>query len=525
MRGGRILLGIFFGLLIGPVVTLASAAPSSFVKMTTVGVFLDKEQPRDVPSATAGRGTSLPSTYRTAQTWSPLVGIQDAWTKISEDFSRTMKPFFSDSDDLRAVKDWFAERVQILRFNVEGTFLRSKYQEPDADAFEGGRLSGVFAPALRINEDSTLIFLYNGGYNRELQVFTEDEGPRQRNEEQRHEITALLATDYINPFGSEFINRVTVSPSFFQTYVFTRQTGNEDWGNGNPLGGIQKFKGLYDYWDLGVGLDVRIVHERGEGRNDVLSVVFQHYRRHYRNFISLARLQDRASTEPKYEKDYFGLLAQASYEHQYQKDLSYKFSYTYLNKKFTEDLADNDPLEDTTTIGERRKDQTHTLNSRIAYPLPWDLVGSLDGTLVYNVSDSGFNDTLSPLSAVGVFTDDYYDYWSGSLAPELSHTRKVNLWWMGAKRNMDLTLSAAYSIERRSYRGRPAKDKDGSLKNSNEVDYTHTISPQAVLKFHDNWALLLQARRVIARSNVRDERTFRYSYDINTFSLGLFYRF
>ncbi len=512
----------FFGLLIGPVAALASAAPSSPVNMATVGAFLEKEQPGDAPSTATGRGTSLPSIYRIAQTRSPLGGVRDAWTKFSEDFSRTMKPYFGD---LGAAKDWFAERAQLLRFNVEGTITRSKYQEPNADALEGGRLSGVFAPALRLTEDSTLILLYNGRYNRELQIFTEDEGPRQRSVEQRHEIIALLATDYVNPFGSEFINRVTVSPSFFQTYVFTRQTANEDWGNGNPLGGIQKFKGLYDYWDRGVGLDVKIVHERGEGRNDVLSAAFQYYRRHYRNFISLARLQDPSSTEPKFEKDYYGILGQASYEHQYQKGLAYKFSYTYLRKRFAEDLADNDPLEDTTTIGERRKDETHTLSSRIAYPLPMNLVGSLSGTLVFNFSNSGFNDTLSPLSSVGVFTDDYYDYWSGSLAPELSHTRKVNLWWMGAKRSGDLTLSAAYSVERRSYRGRPAKDKDGTLKFSNEVDYTHTISPQAVLKFHDNWALLLQARRVIARSNVLDERTFRYNYDLNTFSVGLFYRF
>ena len=239
---------------------------------------------------------------------------------------------------------------------------------------------------------------------------------------------------------------MTVSPSFSKLMYSPGRLRTKIGETETPSAASKRFKGLYDYWDRGVGLDVKIVHERGEGRNDVLSAAFQYYRRHYRNFISLARLQDPSSTEPKFEKDYYGILGQASYEHQYQKGLAYKFSYTYLRKRFAEDLADNDPLEDTTTIGERRKDETHTLSSRIAYPLPMNLVGSLSGTLVFNFSNSGFNDTLSPLSSVGVFTDDYYDYWSGSLAPELSHTRKVNLWWMGAKRSGDLTLSAAYSV-------------------------------------------------------------------------------
>ena len=143
MRFGWILAGIFFGLLIGPVAALASAAPSSPVNMATVGAFLEKEQPGDAPSTATGRGTSLPSIYRIAQTRGPLGGVRDAWTKFSEDFSRTMKPYFGD---LGAAKDWFAERAQLLRFNVEGTITRSKYQEPNADALEGGRLSGVFAP-------------------------------------------------------------------------------------------------------------------------------------------------------------------------------------------------------------------------------------------------------------------------------------------------------------------------------------------------------------------------------------------
>ena len=67
---------------------------------------------------------------------------------------------------------------QILRFNVTGMFTRSKFQG-ESDALDGGSVSGVIAPALRLAEDTAIAMVYYGSYNRELQVFTEDEGPRQ----------------------------------------------------------------------------------------------------------------------------------------------------------------------------------------------------------------------------------------------------------------------------------------------------------------------------------------------------------
>lgn len=171
-------------------------------------------------------------------------------------------------------------------------------------------MSGVFAPALRLTEDTAIAVVYNGSYNRELQVFTEDEGPRQQ-EEQRHEFIVLISHDFLDPFGGGFIDRLTVSPSFFQSYVFTRQTGDEEWGNGLPWRGVDEFEGLYDYWNRGGGLEIKLVNEGERRRRDTISAAFQIYRRHYRKFISLARLLDPTSAEPKYEKDYIGYLVRA----------------------------------------------------------------------------------------------------------------------------------------------------------------------------------------------------------------------
>ncbi len=334
----------------------------------------------------------------------PPSGLGGAWERFLDQFSLGAKP---DSDGA-SVSEWFGQRAQILRFNVTGVFTSSKFQG-ESDPLDGGSVSGVFAPALRLAEDTAIGVVYSGSYNRELQVFTEDEGPRQQQEEQRHEFIVLLSQDYLNPFGSEYIDRLTISPSFFQTYVFTRQSGDEEWGNGLPWRGVDKFDGLYDYWDRGGGLEVKAVHRGEERSQDSLSMAFQVYRRHYRNFISLARILNPASPQPKFEKDYIGYLGRAVYEHQTPGGPKVYLAYTYLQKNFTEDRADKDPILVPGVPGERRKDREHSVDARATIPvsqIPGLSVG-LNGNAVYNMSNSGFNDALSPLPITGVFTSEY----------------------------------------------------------------------------------------------------------------------
>jgi len=418
-----------------------------------------------------------------------------------------------------SVFKWFEERVQLVRFNVEGVFTASEFQTgSNAGPQEGGRFSGVIAPGIRLAEDSALVFVYNASYNRDLQVFREDEGPRRRSEEQRHEFIALLSQDFVKPLGISFINRLTLSPSVFQTYAFTRQTASEEWRNGIPLGGVQKFKGLYDYWDRGAGIEVKLLHEREGERKHTLSASVQSYLRHYRNFTSLARQLDPASPEPKFEKDYVGVLTRAAYEFQAPGGTSLRLGYSQLNRYFTEDRARIDPLVEAGVPGERRRDITDTVEGRMTYgiPLVKGLVVGLGGSWSNNRSTSGFNDTLSPLPAAGVFSEHYYDYWSFRLDPDLAYTQELDLQLFGLPIKGILTLSFSYSYDRRAYRDREAKDKDGGFrdaglggKDANEADVTHTFAPRIVYQFRKNWALLLEAKKNRVRSNFQDERVYR----------------
>ena len=458
-----------------------------------------------------------------------LEGLKDGWDLFLRDIEQATAPFRQEFS--RGLVGPFGqllkEHGQLLQFNFEGIVNRSDFQGGRTGALEGGRVSGVISPSFRFNEQSALVAVYNGSYNRELQVFTEDEGPRQRTEQQRHEFILLHSLDFAKPFGIPFLDRLTVSPSVFQNYAFTRESGEEEWGNGVPFRGVDNFEGLYDYWERGGGLEVRFSREPEKAASHSLSFTSQAYLRHYRNFISLARQLDPASPQPKYEKDYSGVLARAVYQFLSPDGSSIRLGLTQLNKLFTEDRADRDPLQFPGVAGGRRRDITNTLDWRVSSPIGRfeGLTLGLSGNFEYNKSNSGFNDTVSPLPPVGVFSERYYDYWSVLLSPEVSFRRKVSTRVFGIPLNGTLIFSSSYSWSYRRYRDRKAKDEFGNLKNLTEVDVTHIISPRLVYQFHKNWALVLEAKRTIARANTEDERTFRYNYDINSFGMGLQYNF
>lgn len=458
-----------------------------------------------------------------------LEGLKDGWDLFLKDMEQATAPFREEF--ARGLVGPFGqllkEHGQLLQANFEGLFNRSQFQGGRTGPLEGGRVSGVISPSIRFNEQSALAAVYNGSYNRELQVFTEDEGPRQRTEQQRHEFILLHSLDFTKPFGIPFLDRLTVSPSVFQNYAFTRESAEEEWGNGVPFRGVDNFKGLYDYWERGGGLEARFSHEPEKAANHSLSLTAQAYLRHYRNFISLARQLDPSSPQPRFEKDYFGVLARGVYQFLGPEGLSVRLGLTHQNKLFTEDRADEDPLQFPGVAGGRRRDLTNTLDWRVSSPIGLleGLTLGLSGNFEYTKSNSGFNDTLSPIPPVGVFSEKYYDYWSLLLSPEVSFRRKVNTRLFGFGLSGTLILSASYSWSHRRYEDRKAKDEFGNLKDLTEIGVTHVISPRLVYQFHKNWALVLEAKRTIARANTEDERTFRYNYDINSFGMGLQYNF
>jgi hypothetical protein len=202
-------------------------------------------------------------------------------------------------------------------------------------------------------------------------------------------------------------------------------------------------------------------------------------------------------------------------------------AYTYLQKNFTEDRADKDLLESPGVPSEKRKDRTHTFEGRGTIPIEAirGLTLGFGGFGVYNTSNSGFNDTLPPLPPTGFFSKNYYDYWSFRVIPEFAYSRRVNSSILNWRLTGVLTLAASYSFDRREYKDRKAKDKEGNIKDQVEVDITHVITPRVIYQINRNWATFFQWRRTIARSNFEDERTFRYNYDINSYGVGIRYTY
>lgn len=136
------------------------------------------------------------------------------------------------------------------------------------------------------------------------------------------------------------------------------------------------------------------------------------------------------------------------------------------------------------------------------------------------------------MPAAGAFSEHYYDHWSFRVEPEITYAREVDSRLLTLPIKDLLALSLNYSYARRAYRDRKAKDKDGGFrdggvgdKDENEVDVTYPFARRRVYPFYENCALLLRARKAMARSNFEDERVYRYNYGINILGLGIQYRF
>ncbi|MFQ5896371.1 MAG: peptidoglycan-associated lipoprotein Pal, partial [Nitrospinota bacterium] len=376
------------------------------------------------------------------------------------------------------LREFLAENLFLL---VDITALLNYSKLEDRPGILGGRVDGVVAPALRLREDLFLIALYNGFYDRRRQFFTEDEGPRRRREIMKHEIVPTLRYDFLEHFS--------VSPHFFATWVFTRETADEDWGDG-----------LYDYQDLGVGFDFKAAREVAEGEEDSAKLTFQFFDREYPNFIALGfTLAQQGTLGPeflkvKHEKDFTGYLARVGVERKRRTGLLARLEYTFLHKLFEEDRAiEPDPAFPLGQVltGERRRDSVHTLSGHVGYG--WErglvsLVPKLNFLVRDNQSNQNFNDTTAPLTFPNnEFTKDYFDYTLYQIGPEVSYTFPLPF---APVQDRLLTTTLSYTHEIRDYDTRPAKNRDGSLKGESEEDVTDTVALTFVLTLSERWALL-----------------------------------
>ena len=331
------------------------------------------------------------------------------------------------------------------------------------------------------------INLYNGSYDRTSQVTPQEEGGFQTESSQSHNLTTALKY-YVN---KNWILR----PLFFADWTFVTETKDESFGNG-----------LYDYRDIGGGIESTwILAATKTAERDVIAG-FRYFERHYPNYVSLlAQFDPRPQVPENHEKDFAG----------------YKFNAGYDDKNFegwtwgAEDVLLYKDYDDARTIDENgirsmdntRQDYLDYINLYVSRPINDTWQWRLDGQFGINLSNLDFYDTHNTTSlSDDTFVKSYYDYFLFLIKPTLLYQKNI-----GKDKNIIASLS--YEFMAQHYPGRKIQDVSGIYQDKKEQDYTHTFSAEFryPLTQYVSWVTI--ATYTIADSNQNYEAFYLYTYD------------
>lgn len=354
----------------------------------------------------------------------------------------------------------------------------------------GGNGALVVAPVMQFDQGKALMLLYNGSYRKSKQVYAQDEGPKLFSEDQIHSFTPT--------FRYVWSPKFTISPSLIYTEMRTKETSADNWRNG-----------LYNYRDVGGGLSADYVLKADRSGKDLLNFGLQRYRRTYPNFSSLASIAGIPFEER--EKDFHGTLVAASYT-KIVADWSSKTSISILDKDYVDKLVET---PDGGRSGERQHDYTLTASEDLTYRFGESLTGSLGCSATYTESNQNLAEGAVPAIT---FRPNYYDAFGITLKPGLTYTQNL-----ADERN--IVYGASYSVTKLHYYDRQAKNIAGTLLNEEENDWTHTLTLNTVYTLDKHWNVGAIAEYTKAGSNMRDERVYRYNYEILNLSAGFSYRY
>ena len=373
----------------------------------------------------------------------------------------------------------------------------------------GGNLTAALAPVVRFSDKLFFIGLYDGSYKKSKQIFAEDRGPRLSSENTRHSFTPTLR--YI------VSQRVITNFSVFTTQSLSRETTDEDW-----------YGGLYDYNELGVSATLNyLVSATAESQKSIKFVV-QRFKREYPNFSSLLTECTDASCSAtvqiagmeENEKDSYGTTVILSYSSLKSVGLSYSAAFSWSFKDYDDKLVEtNDCSLPPPSIcfrgSDKQRDDSYGANITFILRPGTKFDYRLTMSTETKQSNQNFVEGSFPST---VFHENYYSYVTLNLAPGFTYTHSYS-------ETVKLEVGLGYSLSRREYDKRRARDGLGNVAGEKEIDWTHNLNLNAMYSINAHWSFGGIIDYNMARSNNKDERTFRYSYEIYNLSLGFSYKY
>lgn len=356
----------------------------------------------------------------------------------------------------------------------------------------GADAEAVLAPTFKFGDQLHLVGLYSGSYARKKQVYVEDRGNWVSTESTTHNFTPSLRYGYRDDLSFNF--------SLFKSLNLSKETLDEQWYNG-----------LYDYQDVGLGIDTTYAFDAAGTLGRRVNLRLQYYNREYPQYISLFTLASLGNIEEK-EKDYQGLLLLGRITEKKTGILSYSYELSILSKSYTDKKIETDTWERESTY---QKDRVLTHTATVSTVRPDGTVLGLNASYTTNTS----NQNLAQGSfATGTFNENYYSFTSIQVAPTLRFVyrhpdfRPVN-------------VSVRYSLSRTEYDNRLAKDPAGALTSDLQIDTSHALSAVGIypLKEHLNAGAGIEFLK--STSNNDYESFYRYDYEILNISAGIMYHY
>jgi len=379
--------------------------------------------------------------------------------------------------------------------NLSAAYLRS--DQSGGSSLSGGDVSGVLAPGYRLTERLLASIMYNGEYYKKRDYYSDQVGPRLRTEHQSHTITPMLRYH----FGPG--NRYSLRPSLFYTRTYNRDVAGGGWHDG-----------LYNYEDIGGGLDFDMRTDAANTSSGVFRCGLQYYQRKYPNYHSLLDLATGLGIE-KDERDYQGLHFRTSYASGKESDLRWALEY-YLLYKWLDDkkVVESDGVLSAT----EEKAFLQSLTLRLSYFLPQqtNLRLGLDLNTSLNNSNQNYYDGMGTVSLEDdVYMNDYYDYWSYQVRPNFSYNFSA----------LPLSLQLAYAWQRTDFTDRLAQDRNGDYKNDQQYEDQHLFTTRLEYLIFKRTIVFAQWEYLDVSSNNQNEHIYHYSHQVKTWYLGVSYTF
>ncbi|MDY6850695.1 MAG: hypothetical protein SV487_01275 [Thermodesulfobacteriota bacterium] len=363
------------------------------------------------------------------------------------------------------------------------------------DAIEGFSFNGLLAPIYEISDSRYFIFMYEGVYYKKRDFYSDEYGAKQRVEYQSHTITPMFRFD----FGEA--DRYSLIPLAFYTATLNKDTEDTDWNDG-----------LYNYTDVGAGMDFEM-RDLGVGEaTGVLKMGIQYYTRNYSNYVSLLDLAIGLDVE-RDEKDYNGIIFNAGFDWLKVEGFAWTLNYYFLYKMLDDKKVVN---QQGVLTDDEQRDYRHILRFKMWYIWTSGLTIGLETSLAMTQSNQNYYDGMGTLLLNDdFFMSDFYDYTSYRLKPNISYSFAM----------IPLTLSFSYAFQELTYDGRMAKTANRTYKDDKQWETEQEIILAARYELTERWSLLAQWQQIIADSNNEDETVYVYDYLVNNYSIGVSYLF